>query len=45
MDLHDTSMLNDEERVKALAIIEKKVKEIEAKGKGKGSVSKAEKDE
>ena len=45
LDLHDTLMLNDEERVKALAIVEKKVKEIEAKGKGKGSVSKAEKDE
>lgn len=45
LDLHDTSMLNDEERAKALAIVEKKVKEIEAKGKGKGSVSKAEKDE
>ena len=45
LDLHDTSMLNDEERAKALAIIEKKVKEIEVKGKGKGSVSKAEKDE
>ena len=43
LDLHNTSMLNKEEKLRALAIVDKKVKEIASKGKG--STVKAKKDQ
>lgn len=43
LDLHDTSMLNEEEKLWALAIVDKKIKEIASKGKG--STVKAKKDQ
>ena len=43
LDLHDMSMLNKEEKLQALVIVDKKVKEIVSKGKG--STVKAKKDQ
>lgn len=43
LDLHDTSMLNKEEKLWALAIVDKKIKEIASKGMG--STVKAKKDQ